>query len=113
MLSPGGSIAIGVLGGSTLELNVMPAFLQRAVFDSLLTLDPATGALKPGLAESYLVSADATDVYVSSAPRRALAQWRARSLPTMFVATIKAFSDPNFRGTPVTNFGTLTRTSAL
>ncbi|HEX7589272.1 MAG TPA: ABC transporter substrate-binding protein [Anaerolineae bacterium] len=111
MISPGGSIAIGVLGGSTLELNVMPAFLQRAVFDSLLTIDPATGALKPGLAESYQVSADALTFTFHL---RSGVRWHNGSAFTAddVLATIKAFSDPNFRGTPVTNFGTLTRTGA-
>jgi peptide/nickel transport system substrate-binding protein len=111
-LALGGSIAIGLIGSSTLELNVMPAFLQGAVFDSLLTLDPNTGALKPGLAESFQVSTDATTFTFHLRPG---VRWHNGDAFTAddVVATINAFSDPNFRGTPVTNFGALTRASAI
>ena len=110
-LAPGGSIAIGVLGHSTLELNAMPDLLQDAVFGSLLALDPNTGALKPGLAESFEVSADAMTFTFRLRPG---VHWHNGTAFTAddVVATIKAFSDSSFRGTPVTNFGTLTRVSA-
>lgn len=112
VLPPGGSIVIGVTGDTTLELNAMPAFLQNAVFDSLLRVDPATGALKPGLAESFQVSGDATTFTFHLRPG---VHWHNGDPLTAddVVATIKAFSDPNFRGTPVTDFGTLTRATAL
>ena len=112
VVPPGGSIVIGVTGNSTLELNAMPAFLQNAVFDSLLSVDPATGALRPGLAESFQVSSDATTFTFHL---RAGVHWHNGDPLTAddVVATIKAFNDLNFRGTPVTDFGPLTRATAL
>ncbi len=111
-LPEGGSIIVGVVGDANLEVNVMPQFLQSAVFDSLLTVDPATGALKPGLAESFQVSVDATTYTFRL---RAGVHWHNGDALTAddVVATIKAFSDPNFRGTPVTDFGPLARVTAL
>jgi len=107
----GGSIVVGVVGAASLEINAMPEFLQSAVFASLLTVDPATGALKPGLAESFQVSGDATTFTFHL---RAGVRWHNGDALTAddVVATIKAFSDPNFRGKPATDFGPLTRVDA-
>ncbi|MDE3089015.1 MAG: hypothetical protein KGJ80_06495 [Chloroflexota bacterium] len=111
-LPAGGSIVVGVVGDMTLQVNAMPAFLQNAVFDSLLTVDPTTGALKPGLADAFQVSDDATTMTFHLRPD---VRWHNGDPFTAadVVATIKAFSDPNFRGTPVTDFGTLTRATAI
>lgn len=111
-LPEGGAIAIGVVGNSNLELNAMPAVVQDAVFESLLQIDPTNGALKPGLAKSYQVSNDATTITFRL---RADVTWHNGDPLTAddVVASIKAFSSPNFLGTPVTDFGTLTRATAI
>jgi peptide/nickel transport system substrate-binding protein len=111
-LPPGGSIIIGVTGDPSLEVNAMPAFLQNAVFDSLFTVDPATGALKPGLADSFQVSSDATTMTFHLRPGVRWHNGDAFSADDV-VATINAFSDPKFRGTPVTDFGPLASVKAL
>ena len=110
-LPPGGSIVIGVTGDPSLQVNAMPAFLQNTVFDSLLTVDPTTGALKPGLANSFQVSSDATTMTFHLRPG---IRWHNGDALTAddVVATIKAFSDPKFRGTPVTDFGPLASVNA-
>ena len=107
----GGSIAIGIIGTTSLELNVMPAFIQNAVFDSLFTIDPKNGSLKPGLAQSFEVSSDAATITFRL---RTDVKWHNGDAFTAddVVATIKAFSNSNFRGTPVTDFGTNMRVSA-
>ena len=110
-LPPGGSILVGVTGNANLEVNAMPAFLQNAIFDSLLTIDPNTGALEPGLADSFQVSSDATTMTFHLRPGIRWHNGDALSADDV-VATIKAFSDPKFRGTPVTDFGPLTSASA-
>ncbi len=108
----GGSIVVGVVGNANLEINAMPAFLQSAVFDSLLTVDPNSGALKPGLADSFQVSADATTFTFHL---RANVRWHNGDPFTAedVVATIKAFASPEFRGTAVTDFGPFARATAL
>jgi len=112
VLPEGGAIAIGVIGNTTLEINVMPGIVQDAVFDSLLRVDPANGSLKPGLAESFQVSNDATTITFRL---RAGVKWHNGAPLTSddVVATIKAFSSPSFRGKPVTDFGTLSAVSAI
>ncbi len=82
------------------------------MFDSLLRVDPANGALKPGLAESFQVSNDATTITFRL---RAGVKWHNGAPLTSddVVATIKAFSSPSFRGKPVTDFGTLSAVSAI
>ncbi|MBI5650554.1 MAG: hypothetical protein HZC40_08945 [Chloroflexi bacterium] len=108
----GGAITLGVVGSNTLEMNVMPEFLQDALFDSLLQIDPATGALKPGLAEAFQVSADATTFTFRL---RADVRWHTGAPFTAddVIATINAFASPSFRGAPVTDFGANPRATAL
>ena len=110
-LPMGGSIALGVIGTASLELNVMPGFIQNGVFDSLLAIDPQNGTLKPGLAQSFEVSSDATTMTFRL---RSEVKWHNGDAFTAddVVATIKAFSSATFRGTPVTDFGTNMRVSA-
>lgn len=111
VLPPGGSIVVGAVGTSSLEMNVMPAFLQGSVFDSLLTADPNDGELKAGLAQSYQVSDDGLTYTFKLRPG---VHWHNGDPFTAddVVATIKAFSSANFRGTPVTNFGSLASAAA-
>src|SRR5574341_516624 len=110
-LPEGGSIVIGAVGNMNLGANAMPLFLQDAIYDSLLRPDPANGALKPALAESYDVSNDAT-MFTFHLKRGV--RWHNGNAFTAddVVATINAFSSPNFRGTPVTDFGPLVKASA-
>jgi peptide/nickel transport system substrate-binding protein len=108
----GGALSVGSIGGVNPDVNLLPAIVQNALFDSLLQVDPASGALKPALAESYQVSNDALTITF-----RLRANTRFHNGDTVtaddVVATIKAFSDPSFRGTPVTDFGTFARATAL
>ena len=110
-LPEGGAIAIGVVGNANLEMNVMPAFLHDAIFDSLLQIDPTNGSLKPALAMTYTVSSDAATFTFHL---RDDVRWHNGDALTAadVVATISAFASPNFRGTPVTDFGSGMRVSA-
>ncbi|MBI5034649.1 MAG: hypothetical protein HZB51_29355 [Chloroflexi bacterium] len=112
VLPEGGSITIGVIGNLNLEFNVMPSLVQDAVFESLFKIDPANGALKPGLAESFQVSNDATTMTFKLRPG---IKWHNGEALTAddVVASIRAFSSSEFRGRPVTDFGTLTRSTAI
>jgi peptide/nickel transport system substrate-binding protein len=112
VLPEGGSIVIGVVGDLNLEVNAMPAFLQNAIFDTLLQIDPQSGSLKPALAESFQVSSDATTITFRLRPN---VRWHdgARFTAEDVVATMRAFAAPGFRGTPVTDFGANARADAL
>lgn len=108
----GGSIVIGSIGNMNLAANAMPRFLQDALYDSLLEADPANGSPKPALAESYEVSDDATTITFHL---RDGVKWHNGEPFTAndVEATINAFNSPNFRGTPVTDFGPFVRVTAL
>ncbi len=110
-LPEGGTIAIGAVGNGDYEVNTLPAFLQSGLYESLLRPNPATGALEPGLAEAWQVSNDATTITFRLRPNL---RWSNGDRLTAddVVATINAFSNPNFRGTPVTDFGALANVTA-
>ena len=107
----GGSLTIGVVGKATLEMNGMPAIVQESVFDSLLQANATTGALEPSLATTYTVSSDAVTFTFRL---RENVRWHNGDTFTAddVVATINAFAAQNFRGTPLTDFGTNPRASA-
>ncbi|MBI5305872.1 MAG: hypothetical protein HY868_27335 [Chloroflexi bacterium] len=111
-LPDGGTLAIGVVGKMTLELNVMPGIVQETVFDSLLQVNATTGALEPALAKSFQVSEDATTFTFRL---RQNVRWHTGDAFTAddVVTAINAFASPNFRGTPVTDFGVNPRVIAL
>lgn len=111
-LPEGGSLAIGVIGNATLEMNVMPRIVQDAVFDSLLRVNPTNGALEPSLAEAWQVANDSPTITFRLRPG---IQWHDGTPLTAddVVATIRAFSSPDFRGTPITDFTNLVRATAL
>ncbi len=102
----GGAITIGALDTDA------HAFVQNALYDSLLAPDPRTGALQPALAEAFQVSDDALTITFRL---RADVKWHNGESLTAedIAATINAFSAPTFRGTPAADFGTLTRATAL
>jgi peptide/nickel transport system substrate-binding protein len=110
-LPEGGTIVIGAVGNGNFEVNTLPAFLQSALYDSLLRPNPATGALEPGLAEAWQVSDDATTITFRL---RLNLLWSNGDRVTAndVVATINAFSGADFRGTPITDFGTLAGVTA-
>jgi peptide/nickel transport system substrate-binding protein len=110
-LPEGGAIVIGTVGNANLEANRVPPFLQNALYDSLLQPDPTNGALKPALAESYQVSDDAMTITFRL---RQGVRWHNGDLLTAddVVATINALASPDFRGTPVTDFGPFVKASS-
>lgn len=108
----GGTLTLGIVGSATLELNVMPNVVQEIVFDSLLRANAKTGALEPALAVTHTVSSDATTFTFQL---RENVQWHNGDalIAEDVIATINAFASANFRGTPVTDFGTGMRVAAL
>lgn len=112
LLPEGGAIAIGVIGATTLEMNVMPELVQDALFDSLLRVNPANGALEPSLAESFQIAGDNLTMTFRL---RAGIKWHDGSPLTSddVVATIRAFSSPDFRGRPLTDFTNFVRATAV
>lgn len=105
---------IAGIGAPSREITKLPAFVTRALFDSLLTLDPEDGHLLPGLAERWLVSEDAkTFVFML----RQGVQWSDGTPLTAedVVFTLQATSNPDVRIHPAADFGpidTITATDA-
>lgn len=56
---PRDSITIAGVGAPSREITALPEFVSRALYDSLLRVDPQDGHLAPGLAERWQVSDDA------------------------------------------------------
>ena len=111
-LPTGGTLTVGAIGKMSNDVNALPAIVQSALFDSLLQIDPANGALKPALAEAYQVSNDAATITFRL--RVGVRFHNGDPLTADDVAaTFKAFSDPGFRGTPITDFTAFTRAIAL
>lgn len=108
----GGTVKVGVLGNANGDVNALPSIVQSALFDSLLHFDPTNGALRPALAEAYEVSDDGRTMIFRL---RANVRFHNGEVLTAddVVATLTAFSAPTFRGTPLTDFGTFTRATAL
>lgn len=107
----GGTITVGAIGSVSLEVNAMPPFLAAALYDSLLRPNPASGALDPGLAESYQVSSNGTTITFQL---REDVHWHDGEPLTAadVAATMNALASPDFRGTPVTDFGTFIKATA-
>jgi peptide/nickel transport system substrate-binding protein len=108
----GGAISIGVIGATTLEMNVMPELVQDALFDSLLRINPANGALEPSLAESFQISSDNLTMTFRLRPG---IKWHDGAPLTAddVVATIREFSAADFRGRPITDFTNFVRATAI
>lgn len=94
------------MGPLTTDITALPDFLSRALYDSLLEVNPQDGSLTPGLAERWLVSEDAkTIVFIL----REGVKWHDGTplTPDDVVFTLKRLSDPDLRLTPAADFGTL------
>ncbi|MBI4785829.1 MAG: hypothetical protein HY782_02135 [Chloroflexi bacterium] len=111
-LPEGGAIVVGVAGDMNLDVNAMTPFLRDAIFDSLVRPNPLTGALERGLAESFQVSPDALSMTFRLQQG---IQWHNGDALTAddVAATLNAFASPDFRGVPVTDFGTFVKATAL
>ncbi|MEW5719969.1 MAG: ABC transporter substrate-binding protein, partial [Chloroflexota bacterium] len=108
----GGTLTVGVVGATNADVNALPSIVQSALFDSLLQIDPANGALKPALAEKYEVSNDATAITFRLRSGVRFHNGDALTADDV-VATLQAFSASTFRGTPLTDFGTFKSALAL
>ena len=110
-LPEGGAIAIGAIGNADLDVNTLVPFLQSALYDSLLRPNPETGALEPGLAESYQVSSDAATITFKL---RQGVHWHNGDALTAadVAATINALANPDLRDTPVTDLSYLKKATA-
>ncbi len=110
-LPEGGALVVGTAGAVNLDVNAMAPFMQDALYDSLLRINATTGALERGLAESYEVSADALTMTFRL---QAGIKWHNGDPLTAqdVVATLMALASPDFRGTPVTDFGTFLKATA-
>lgn len=108
----GGTLTVGVIGRLDADVNALPEIVQSALFDSLLRVDPQNGALQPALAEAYHVSEDARTFTFRLRANIRFHNGDALTADDV-VATLTAFSAPTFRGTPLTDFGALTRAAAL
>lgn len=101
---PGGSIIVAGVGTASRELTRLPAFVEHALFDSLLRVDPEDGHLLPGLAERWLVSEDAkTMVFIL----REGVKWHDGSTLTAgdVAFTLNAVSSADVRIRPAADLG--------
>lgn len=112
VLPEGGSVTVGAVASYDYDVNALPSFLSSAIYDSLLIPNPATGALEPGLAESFQVSSDMLTITFRL---RAGLRWHNGDplTATDVLATIEAFSSPDFRGVALVDFGAVTKAAAL
>lgn len=103
---PSGSIVVAGVGAPARETTALPEFVSRALYDSLLRVNPRTGDLIPGLAEQWLVSEDAkTFVFIL----RENVKWHdGAPLTADDVAfTLSALADADIRIHPAADFGPL------
>jgi peptide/nickel transport system substrate-binding protein len=97
---------VSTLNPNDIEITTLPHLLSDALYDSLAQVDPQTGVLLPGLAESWQWAGDARTLRFHL---RGGIRWTdgvdfsARDV----VFTIKALSDPTSRVAPTTDFGPL------
>lgn len=108
---PDVSIVIAGVGAPTREITALPEFLSRALYDSLLRVNPQNGDLIPGLAEQWLVSEDAkTFVFVL----REDVKWHDGTPLTAddIVFTLQTLSSPTIRINPAADFGPIEKISA-
>lgn len=108
---PSGSITIAAIGAPAREITALHDFVSRALYDSLLQVNPQTGDLIPALAESWLVSDDAkTFVFVL----REDVKWHdGAPLTAEDVAfTLESLSDADIRIRPAADFGPIEKITA-
>ncbi len=108
---PGGSIIVAGVGAPSREITALPEFVSRALYDSLLRVDPQDGHLLPGLAERWLVSEDAkTFVFIL----REGVKWHDGTSLTSddVVFTLQELSSPDIRINPAADFGMIEKITA-
>lgn len=103
---PSGAVVVAATGVLTTEITALPQFVTRALYDSLITVNPSDGSLAPGLAERWTVSDDAK---VFTFTLRSGVKWHDGTplAADDVVFTVKALSDPDIRITPGADFGPL------
>jgi peptide/nickel transport system substrate-binding protein len=108
----GGSVTVGAVGSMDLAANALPQFLQDALYDSLFEPDPKDGSLKPALAQSYEVNANATQYTFHL---RDGVHWHNGDMLNSddVAATINAYNNPNFRGINLIDLGPFMRAAAI
>lgn len=109
--APSGSITLAGYGAPSREITTLPEFVSRALYDSLLRVNPQTGDLTPGLAERWLISEDAkTFVFML----RDDVVWHDGAPFTAddVVFTLRAFSSPDIRTNPAADFGPIAKINA-
>lgn len=109
--SPGGAIVIAGVGAPSREITLLPEFVSRGLYDSLLRVNPQTGDLTPGLAQRWLVSEDSkTFVFML----RNDVKWHDGTALTAedVVFTLQALSNPDIRVNPAADFGPLDQVTA-
>lgn len=109
---PRGSLVVVGAGAASKEITALPEFISNALFDSLLTVNATDGALKPGLAERWLVSDDAkTIIFIL----RQGVKWHDGQPLTAddVVFTLKTLSNPDVRLKPAADFGPIANITAM
>lgn len=108
---PVGSIIVAGVGAPSREITALPEFVSRGLFDSLLRVNPQTGALIPGLAARWLVSEDAkTFTFIL----RNDVKWHDGTPLTAddVVFTLQTLSNPDIRLNPAADFGPIEKVTA-
>lgn len=108
---PRDSITIAGVGAPSREITALPEFVSRALYDSLLRVDPQDGHLAPGLAERWQVSDDAKTFTFFL---RDDVKWHDGTPLTAddVVFTLQALSNPDVRIRPAADFGPIEKISA-
>ena len=108
----GGSVVVAGIGQPSRQVTSLPPFVADGLYDSLLHVDPKTGALAPGLAVSWEVSDDARTFTFHL---RQGVKWHDGQPFTAqdVVFTIQTFSSTGLRiATPAADFGAISAASA-
>lgn len=109
--APHGALVIAGTHLPSGDVTALPEFVSAALFDSLLHLNPENGALLPGLAENWDVSADGEQITFTLRDGVKWHDGTAFSAEDV-VFTLRALSDPKARITPAADFGALAEVTA-
>lgn len=105
------TIRVASVGTPSREITALPEFIARALYDSLLRVNPKDGSLMPGLASRWTISEDAkTFTFVL----RENVKWHDGTLltPDDVVFTLNALSNPKVRVNPAADFGPIAAVEA-